>query len=383
MDLQQLLLILRAHMSLIVSTVLMFAGIAIALTFLTPSMYTATTSVVIDFESHEPFSASANPNVPISPGYLSTQIDIAESHTVAVKVVQRLALDRNEKFIERFQRATRGRGSLTDWIAGQLRKDLDIKPVRESRVVHIGFSARDAQFAAAAADAFAEAFIRTRLELSVGPARRNSVWLEEQLKGLRVQVEEAQARLTAYQQKNQIVGANNERLDTEMQRYSDLSAELSRAQSQVHDVRARQLGPNHPAYQRALAQEQSLQQALAAQKLRVLNLKRQHDDIAVLFREVESAQRTYDAAMQRYNQSSLEGQANQASVSLLNRAVVPLRPSSPRMEVNLPIGVLLGLIIGVGMALYREISNRRIRTESDLTQALGLPMYGVLEKAGV
>ncbi len=383
MDLRQIFLILRAHSFLIFSTVLAVLALALAITFIMPPTYTATTTVVIDFESHEPINPSGgNPNVPISPGYLSTQVDIAESHSVALKVVKSLNLEQDAKFKEKFLRATHGQGSLADWIADELRKKLSIKPVRESRVVHISASAEDAQFSAVTSDAFADAFIDTRLELNIEPARRNSAWLEEQLKTLRNRVEEAQARLTAYQQQNQIL-TSDDRLDTEMQRYADLSAQSSAAQAAIQDVRSRQLGENHPAYQRAIARDQALQQSLAAQKSKILKLKRGRDEIAVLIREVESAQRTYDSAMQRFNQSSLESQGNQTSVSVLNRAVVPVRPSSPQLTLNLAVGIVLGFSLGVGAALLREVANRRIRTETDLTDGLGLPLFGVLDKAGV
>jgi len=115
----------------------------------------------------------------------------------------------------------------------------------------------------------------------------------------------------------------------------------------------------------------------------VLKLKRQRDEISVLLRDVDSAQKTYDATMQRFNQTSLEGQASQTTVSILNRAVVPLRPSSPKTELNVLVGMVLGFVVGLGAALAREISNRRVRTEMDLTDGLGLPLFGVLEKAGV
>lgn len=382
MDLRQLFQILRAHMLLVMSCVLITTSLAIGLSLLMQPTYTATTSVVIDFESKDALNPN-NPNaqVPLSPGYVATQIDIAASHSAALKVVKSLKLDQVPAFRERFQSVHGGDGSLPDWIADEIRRDLSIKPVRDSRVVNINYVAPDPQMAALLADSFAQSFIDTRHELNTEPARRNSTWLEEQLKGLRTQLEEAQSRLTAFQQKNQIL-SGEDKVDTEMQRLTDLSLQLSQAQSQVYDVQARQLGENHPAYQRAVAREQSMQQSVAAQKAKVLKLKRLRDEISVLAREADSAQKTYDAAMQRFNQTSLEGQAGQTTVSILNRAVVPLNPSSPKTGMNVVVGILLGVVIGMGAALVREISNRRVRTELDLTQGLGLPLFGVLEKAG-
>ncbi|MBC7793779.1 MAG: chain length determinant protein EpsF, partial [Clostridia bacterium] len=79
----------------------------------------------------------------------------------------------------------------------------------------------------------------------------------------------------------------------------------------------------------ASQREGSLRGALSAQRARVLEMKKQRDDSAFLARDVENAQRAYDTAMTRFTQTRLESQNNQTNISVINRAIAPLTPSSP------------------------------------------------------
>ena len=55
------------------------------------------------------------------------------------------------------------------WLADLLKKKLDVKPSRDSNVINIEFTGTDPGFAAAVANAFAQAYIDINLELKVEP----------------------------------------------------------------------------------------------------------------------------------------------------------------------------------------------------------------------
>lgn len=377
MSLLQLLSILRARFGWIVLCVVLSLGAVAGITFfvLTP-VYTAVTSVVIAFKSSDPFERHGSTES-MSPGYMATQIDIAKSHSVALKAVDALA--DQQQIAGALHGDTGEQARSNDLLAGRLRKNLDVRPARESRVVQFRYSASDPRFAAATADAFAQAYIDTQLRLNIDPARRSSVWLESQSKDLREEVERGQAKLNAYQQRHGITGGND-RLDLETQRMNELSAKLVTAQAQRYEAVSRELGENHPQYQSVIAQEESLRRLLAEQKGRVMQLRKQYHEMEMLQRDMESAQRAYDAAVQRHSQTSLTGQLDQTNVSILSRAVVPTEPSSPNVTLNLGVGAMLGLLLGFGAALLREIADRRVRSERDIEAELGLPVLGELLK---
>ncbi len=57
-------------------------------------------------------------------------------------------------------------------------------------------------------------------------------------------------------------------------------------------------------------------------------------------------------------------------------ATPPVKPSSPKLLLNLLAAILLGGMLGVGMALMLEIAEPRVRLEGDLPNLLGIPMLG-------
>lgn len=118
--------------------------------------------------------------------------------------------------------------------------------------------------------------------------------------------------------------------------------------------------------------------ALEAQRSKVLEMKAVRDEGAVLVRDVENAQRTYDQIMQRLNQTTLESLATQSNVSVLSQAVAPMEPTSPRLLLNLAVAFFAGTLLAVAAVIAMELLDRRVRSLDDVAQAVGLPIIGVL-----
>ncbi len=55
-------------------------------------------------------------------------------------------------------------------------------------------------------------------------------------------------------------------------------------------------------------------------------------------------------------------------------------PIQPRGRINLLLGALLGMILGVGAAFFLEYLDRTVRTSSDVETLLGIPVLGVIPR---
>lgn len=119
---------------------------------------------------------------------------------------------------------------------------------------------------------------------------------------------------------------------------------------------------------------------LEAQRNKLLQLKAVRDEGMVLVRDVENAQRAYDAVIARLNQTSLESQTTQSSANVLTQAEPPIEPASPRIVLNTLLSVVLGAMLAVGVALVMEMMDRRVRGFDDVTTALGMPVLGVIPR---
>lgn len=455
MSFSQVLGILRARFWIFLGTFVATVIITFGFSVLLPKQYTATSTIIVDYKGMDPILGMMMP-AQLMPGYLATQVDIIQSNKVAGEVVKMMKVAESPIAREQWREATDGQGNIETWYAELLLKKLTVKPSRESSVVAIEFTGSDPRFAAGVANAFAEAYQRTNLELRVEPARQSAAWFDERMQQLRKNLEEAQARLNAYQREKGFT-AQDERLDLEQGRLSELSAQYTAAQAQAADAMSRQrqvseflargvnletipdilsnpliqnlksqltmtegrlqqtasqLGSNHPEVRRLEADIQSqkaklkaeisaaatgvgnaarvaqkreaeLRGALADQKTRLLKFNQGRDEQQVLIKEVESAQRAYDAASQRFQQTNLESQANQTNIAILTRATPPIEPSFPKFTLNMILSLLLGVLLGIGMALVVELLNRRVRSAQDLADALGAPVLGQMLHEGM
>jgi chain length determinant protein EpsF len=237
MTLSRLLSVLRARLMIFLAVFGSVVAIAVVLSLVLPKTYIADVAVVINAKGTDPITGAIQP-AQFQPGYMATQLDIIASHSVALKVVDSLKLADVPAMRERFQQDNGGNGSLRDWLADKLLKDLDVKPSRESSVVDILFEGSDPRYAAELANAFAAAYVQVGLELSADPARRQSKWFGEQVGNLRAALEKSQDKLAAFQREQHFV-AGDERLNVETARLGEISEQLVNAQAATYDASTR------------------------------------------------------------------------------------------------------------------------------------------------
>ncbi len=452
MGIHHALAVLRARLIPFLSVVLVTVGVTVLLSLILPPRYTATVTLVVDSSRIDPTMGFSMP-AGVGGDYLNTQLEIIQSQAVALRVVRDLKMAEDPSAEQYWREDTGGQGSIEDWLAKGLLKRLTAEAGKQNSIITISFIARNPDQAAAIANAFAQAYVHTNLELRVAPAKEASEWFSSQIAELKGNLENAQAKLTEFQRARGIVNPDD-RFDVENTRLGELSAQLALAQSQAIDALSRkrqldqftkegrnpealpdaignalinslkqqlsvaeakqtqlagQLGKNHPEFQRsaaeveqikrqlnveletlaagvgntarvAQAKEADLRSAVAAQKTRVLALNKEkgQDDMAVLTREVESAQKAFDAASQRFSEVRLESRISQTNVAILNPAVRPTEPTFPNWFINIPLSLVLGTMLGTTLAFMMEHSDRRVRSVEDLLQVPGLAVLGVL-----
>ena len=125
-----------------------------------------------------------------------------------------------------------------------------------------------------------------------------------------------------------------------------------------------------------------LQAMVDEQKTKLQTLRADRDLEAVFKRDVDTAQRAYEAISSRSGQFTLESQNNQANTRLLSPAVEPLEPSRPKVPVGIAGSILGGLVLGMLAALGWEMLDRRVRDPEDMMVMAGVPVIGVLRPEG-
>jgi succinoglycan biosynthesis transport protein ExoP len=269
MRLSQFVRILWVHRAMCFGIVIATLALAVAASFLLPKKYTGESAVVVDERGIDPLAQQGAMPVQMTASFVATQVDVIESHNVALKVVDRMKLVMDPAVIEKFNDKTGGVGSIRDWEAEELLKSLTVKPSRESNVIFLQFVAKEPQVAADIANSFADNYITTSLELKVDPARRQAGWFDQQVNDLRSALETAQQKLSAYQGQHGVIGNDdNNRLDAETARLTEISNHMVAAQAAMYDAETRQKQMND-----ALTKGRSSESVTVLQNPLLQNLK--------------------------------------------------------------------------------------------------------------
>lgn len=72
------------------------------------------------------------------------------------------------------------------------------------------------------------------------------------------------------------------------------------------------------------------------------------------------------------------GGTSPVSLSIISPAKAPLSPSGPNAIMNLGLGLITGLLIGVAGAIAKTALDQRIKSEPELRKVTGLPLLGAI-----
>ncbi|HYR26635.1 MAG TPA: chain length determinant protein EpsF [Aquabacterium sp.] len=187
---------------------------------------------------------------------------------------------------------------------------------------------------------------------------------------------------------------------------ASLKADLARVESKLQELSAR-MGDAHPQVIEAKASADNLRQQIRAetarlrsslninssiayaregdavsayeqQRAKLLKMKQERNELQVLEREVETAQRIYEAIQTRQSQMGLESNNNQNNITLLQAATEPSKHTFPRVFLNLLLAASVGTLFAIVFVLLAEMFDRRIRGVQDLIQGTGLPVIGIM-----
>ncbi|HIV73041.1 MAG TPA: chain length determinant protein EpsF [Candidatus Aquabacterium excrementipullorum] len=224
MTFNQFLRIIRARWML-VSAIIVFVVLAtLGVSLVLPKQYTASATVMADVRPDpvSPYPVAGT----MATSYIATQIDIIKSPSVAQRVVRSLKLADSPYMQERWRKDTNGAGDLTAWVAALIDRSLTVKPSRESNVIEIQYDGNSPQFAAALANAYAQSYIESTVQIKVDPARQYTEFFQERASAAREKLERARERLAEAQREKGIV-LTDERLDVETARLVELSSQVN------------------------------------------------------------------------------------------------------------------------------------------------------------
>lgn len=123
-------------------------------------------------------------------------------------------------------------------------------------------------------------------------------------------------------------------------------------------------------------QEQALKTQVEAQKKKLLEQKQHRDTIISYQRQLDSVERVYNTALQKYDEILMASNISTPDLNVLRVAEAPSTHSKPLLTQNIAAAIVAGLGIGLCLALLLELSTRRLRCRDDIARSLRVPVIG-------
>lgn len=99
-------------------------------------------------------------------------------------------------------------------------------------------------------------------------------------------------------------------------------------------------------------------------------------ELDALERDARTSEELYEEFLSRFKETRPQNEITEADARLLSRARTPLAPSSPNTILNLLIGIILGGLVGGGLALLAEVFDNKISSGEDVRRKLGASLIG-------
>ncbi|MEA2690708.1 MAG: polysaccharide biosynthesis transport protein [Acidobacteriota bacterium] len=214
-NLAEYLIVVRRHWKLVTAACLTTVAAAAVHYSVTPKLYMSTALIQIERRSLAPVLSNQAPWLDsyFDMEYYPTQYKLLESRGLAERVVKSLDLVEDPSWNPgraAARDAKRGPSAEDDQatlgiLAAQVQGGLTVEPVRSTQLVALSYRSGNPEFAAKAANAFAESFIDMGIENRYASAGKASTFLTTQIETLKREIDEKETKLQAFSRKKGIV----------------------------------------------------------------------------------------------------------------------------------------------------------------------------------
>jgi len=161
----------------------------------------------------------------------------------------------------------------------------------------------------------------------------------------------------------------------------ELESNDARLISERQAIYEQVLGMAESAYRAARNEEQDLKSALDQQKKQSQEFGLKEIQYNNLKAEVANKRGTLEALLKRQTETSSSAGMNDLAMSnvrIVDPAEVPVKPSSPRIGLNILLSLFTGLGLGIGLALFFEYMDKSVKTPEEMQQAARVPSIGLV-----
>ena len=131
-------------------------------------------------------------------------------------------------------------------------------------------------------------------------------------------------------------------------------------------------------YETARQRVELLQDEVNAQKAQANEMAEKLVQYNILQHDADANKQLYDGLQQKLKEASVSAGLRSSNLRIVDPALVPGNPSAPRKQRNILLSLLVGLVGGIGLAVFREYLDNTVKSPDDIEQLTGLPSLAVV-----
>lgn len=155
---------------------------------------------------------------------------------------------------------------------------------------------------------------------------------------------------------------------------------LAEAEAQLQKAIQTSTAQVEASYKAALQNHAQARAALTAQETSSLSLDRFGVEYANMERDFSINEKLLENIIARMRETSMSSTVETQNARLVDRAVPGRKPVSPRVLINLALGVMGGLGMGVALAFFVAYADDRVKSAYDIEVAIGLPLLAIVPR---
>ena len=259
----------------------------------------------------------------------------------------------------------------------QLQKDLTIaEKGKESDVIGATLDGSDPKRTSDILNEIGAEYVRQNVQRKSEEAERSIHFLEAQLPDLKAQLESSESRFNAYRASHGTVDLSEEATSL-LQRSVEAQSKREDLETKRKDLLARYT-EEHPALLSIDAQLQSAQDEIDRIARETRALPPLEQDVLRLQRDVQVNTDLYTNLLNTQEQLRLVKAGKVGNVRLVDTAAVPEDPIKPKRPLVVVGSLMLGLFLGVGVALTRRQLFDAIDDPYEIERLTGLSVYATV-----
>lgn len=131
-------------------------------------------------------------------------------------------------------------------------------------------------------------------------------------------------------------------------------------------------------YETARQRVELLQDEVNAQKAEANEMAEKLVQYNILQHDADANKQLYDSLQEKLKEASISAGLRSSNIRIVDPALVPSTPSAPQKTRNILLSVLVGLVGGIGLAVFREYLDNTVKSPDDIESLTGLPSLAVV-----